>query len=218
MAEKDFIEMIRYLRHQEAVMLFGKYAIINEDEFEQVAQFLESEYHQECYEYPGNAPEFDKGAAIWAAELVHVAAQLLLNRQQTMDEIDESLQAYSGELNASAHLSADLSLRFLPRIIDKLQLIDPEDELVSKLDGILSQWPYSAIGRIKEAQVDLDLIITDQNLLSLYADRVLEKGRIQDVVHQSIQQQLLASLGMYGRDLLNSTDFEKTKEWRVEKN
>lgn len=217
MAEHGFINMIKHLRGEEAVLLFGKYATSTDDERRALGQFLGEEYQRECIEYPFEVPEFNEAAAVWAAELVYISAQLLLNREKTIDEIGEFPDVYNAEISASAHLSADLCLRFLPEIIKKLEQIDKDDELIPKLKKYLEPWSYSAIGCLRDDDVVGKTIFSTPCVRALYMQRLLERKQIHAITDSEIQESIRASVGLHGKELLDKTAYEKLQEWKAEK-
>lgn len=69
----------------------------------------------------------------------------MLYRKNEEQDIAILLPSFISPISPSAHLSADLVLRFLPDIIKQLKLIDPEDALIGILERQLVQWYYSGV-------------------------------------------------------------------------
>lgn len=108
-------------------------------------------------------------------------------------------------------LSADLSLRFLPQIIEALQTADPEDQVIKMLEQILTEFHYSGVG----SDLDLEKIsweeeLKDKTYRKLYLERIVEKKAYQLAEIPYINQLLIAEFGIYKdvfwRELKNRND------------
>lgn len=141
-----FYDSIELLRTKRDIIIHSSFVQISEDDEQYVTSFLENEFQKERCNFPGELPEFNANAAIWGAKTIFIAAQLLMLRDIPEKEFDLLLPMYSGEINESTVLSCDLCLRFLPEIIEQAQDIDTYDELIQRLEKLLSDWTYSAIG------------------------------------------------------------------------
>ena len=169
-----FLKMLLNLR-QEEVMLYDNLLSVQEAEEKEVLYFLEMEYQEEKTNYPHQAPNFHPSAALWAAKTVYFAAQLILYRENQPGELKALLPSFDGVINAESILSADLCLRFLPAIITKLKIIDPEDALIEVLEAHLITWHYSAIGQpLDWSAIAFDNIEENPCLYQLYLDRIIE--------------------------------------------
>jgi MoxR-vWA-beta-propeller ternary system domain bpX4 len=176
LATDYFLQTIDTLRNREEVLLYANSIQISEQELELAAAFLETEYDNECLGYPGQAPAFDAAAAVWAAQTVYIAAQLLLYRKDKEADIPAMLPAYEGVLTPGSILSADICLRFLPEIQQMAKNIDADDVLITLLATHMQQWHYSAIGHLQETEgLNFAFIDTDICLQQLYTDRVIAR-------------------------------------------
>jgi hypothetical protein len=195
--------MIKHTRTNEEVILHSNVLDISPEEIEKTSLFLESEYKQECLSYPYTAPEFDVQAAIWAARLFYISSQLLLYREQNIEEINKLLPPYNSEITASAILSADLTLRFIPHIVTELKLIDDTDPLIETLESYLHLWHYSAIGYSLPNidKLDFKILETDKCLNQLYINRIIEKNAISLSKHPALHSAIESTLGMYKKEL-----------------
>ena len=193
-----FLDTIYHLRTIEQVILYDKLITIAQAEESEAVLFLETEYEKEILEYPGTAPDFNGGAALWAARTVYLATQLLLHREHKMNDVKELLSFYIGIIDASAVLSADLCLRFLPQIITEIRKIDPEDLIIEILEKHLIQFHYSAIGADLDTEnVNFDVIAENDCLLQLYIDRVVQRKSIKWAQSDFIKKQLEIGFGDY---------------------
>jgi len=195
---QPFLETLYHLRTVEHVILYNKLTAVPFKEEQDVIAFLEGEYERESTDYPYTPPPFSATAALWAAKTVYFAAQLFLYRENKVTDLPSLLPAYSGTIDASAMLSADLCLRFLPSIKYALEGVDVNDPLLPVIEQYLKQFPYSGIGRDGEFTVpDTAIIINNNCLKQLYLDRVTERKAIKWANETVIKSALLANVGNY---------------------
>lgn len=194
-----FLSTIQHLRTHEEIMLYGQLLDISAEELEQTGHYLKQEYEQETISYPHTPPKFTAQAAVWAARLVFNAAQLVLYREQKTQELASLLSDYASDIDASAILSADLTLRFLPAILQQLKAIDPEDVLIETLEKQLHVWHYSGLSYVQETTVteDFKIINDDPCLLQLYLDRIIENKHPHLAQHPQWNARIAACLGIH---------------------
>jgi len=194
-----FLDAITHLRIHEQIVLYRQLTHVSAAEGESVRQFLETEYRRESLEYPGIAPDYDPEAALWAAQLIYFASQLLLYRRNKETELTLILPDYPGEITAGAILSADLCVRFLPEILDKTREIDTEDALAGVLEHHLQTWHYSGIGYpLKKEALSFDIIFREPGLKQAYINRVIGKKSASLAEIPALRQEVMASLGNLG--------------------
>lgn len=207
----NFLRMLRQLRLYEEVVLYANVPDISEREEKEALGFLKSEYDREVKEYPPGAPEFNPSAAVWSAKMIYRSAQLLLYREQKEVQLESMFPAYSGEENLSAILSADLTLRFLPSILEKLHEIDPEDALFPILEKFASEWDYSAIGsRVESTLPDFELAGKTPLLMKLYIDRIIAVNDQRLASNPMINREIRSALGLYTNELWKNFELIKT--------
>ncbi|WP_291146606.1 hypothetical protein [Flavobacterium sp. UBA7680] len=193
-----FLDTIYHLRTIEQVILYDKLITISETEETEAVLFLETEYEKEILEYPGTAPDFNAEAALWAAKTVYLATQLLLHREHKRDDLNILLPDYAEIQDASAIISADLCLRFLPQIVGEIKRLDPEDLIIEILEKHLIQFHYSAIGSELDIEnVSFEIIEANDCLLQLYIDRVVQRKSIKWAQPDFIKKQLEIGFGDY---------------------
>ena len=196
-----FLKMIRHLRQQEETMLYSNMLVISEKEADETIDFLRGEYEAESLDYPYEAPEFCPEAALWAAKTIYIAAQLLLYRENKNEELATLLPDFPGEADASAMLSADLCLRFLPDTLFQLRLIDSQDLLIEVLESKLHAWHYSGIHYgLDVEKIDLTSIASDLCLQQLYVNRIISGGKMQLAMHPAFTEVVKANLGIFAGD------------------
>ena len=217
-SNNHFLGTIRHLREQEEMLINDRYISTTRAEEMTVGDFLQKEYEKEIAGFPGRPPSYQREAAVWAAELIYNASQLLLSRDKGGKDLEQLLAAYRGGIDAAAILSADLCLRFLPDVIGKAREINPDDALILLLEEVLCVWHYSGIGYFKDmvfgqsgsahagARI-LDAgeeegvwgpVLADDCLRRLYVDRVI-RGRVAVLANSPVlRQEVRAALGDYG--------------------
>lgn len=174
MSQNHFFEMIKTLRENEAVVLYHNVLKIKSHDRNATLDFLKNAYAAEQVNYPFLSPGFNEEAAIWAAEVVYLSAQLILYRKDKPIDLQKLIPAETLACNSSTILSADLCLRFLPDMITELKIIDPEDKLIEILEGILKKWHYSGVNFEQDlTELDLEPVLANQCLKQLYADRIV---------------------------------------------
>jgi hypothetical protein len=199
-----FIETLYHLRTIEQVILYNKTMKISDAEAKDAVAFLESEYEREALNYPFSPPIFDANAALWASKTVYFSAQLLLYRENKVSELNKFLPHYTGIINPSAILSADICLRFLPQIRDELKRIDSEDAILPILERNLQQFHYSAVGFDLDVKTnDLKTIFSNDCLKQLYLDRIVARKDYKLAEQPEINACLLANFGDYKKEFWN---------------
>ena len=206
MVQASFLNFLQELRFQ-TIHLSYQWHQVDQDECNRAIAYLLQCYQEEQLNYPYKAPAFDPNAAIWGALLVYYAAQAILNRQATLEEITPLFAAYTGTKTTAAILSVDLSLRFLPNLLEKLKTINPDDGLILLLEQQLAQWPYSAIGYTIAAPALPAQKIQNPCLRQLYADRIIAKKATQFLPIPWVQQAVRASLGAHQSIIWPDLDF-----------
>jgi hypothetical protein len=171
-----FVQTLYTLRNKEEVVPYAYDKLIPAAQLPLATDFLEGEYDNECLHYPGKPPAFDAVAALWAAQIIYISAQLLLYRKDKEEDLPLLFPEYKGAITPAAMLSADLCLRFLPDVWQMAKNMDADDLLVEILDHYLTQWPYSAVGTaIDVTETAFELMASDPCLLQLYIDRIIAR-------------------------------------------
>jgi hypothetical protein len=190
------VNTIRHLRQQEEILLFGNLFEIDESDKQATVAFLREEYQSEALDYPFHAPEFDAEAALWAAQTVYTAAQILLYRQHEVADLPALLPDFLLDTTPSRILSADLTLRFLPDMLSQAQYLDPEDAVIPLLENKLIQWHYSGTtAKLPLEKLDFRYIADNECIYQLYTDRIIQYKNIPLASHAAFVSQVLASLG-----------------------
>ncbi|HEU5117754.1 MAG TPA: hypothetical protein VFT74_14100, partial [Isosphaeraceae bacterium] len=106
---------------------------------------LHSAFEVARREVAGPPITFDPTAAISAAAFVRQAAWAVLNRDEPAEVLLASLSRPIAPRTPSEHLSADLTLRYLPAIEARIQAFDPEDVVLDSLTEWFHACPLSGV-------------------------------------------------------------------------
>ncbi|MFL9838386.1 hypothetical protein ABS768_12795 [Flavobacterium sp. ST-75] len=194
--KQPFLETLYKTRTIGEIVLYNERSDIPRSEKAAALDFLKSEYERESTDYPYLAPVFDDEAALWGATTLYYAAQLYLYRKDETSQLTTILPDYSKEPNASALLSADLCLRFLPQIVAMLKAADPEDLLIPVLNKHLEKFHYSVIGfDANLGNFNFSILNTNQCFKQLYLDRIIERRDIAFAGNDQVKQWLNECLG-----------------------
>ncbi len=195
-----FLQMIKTLRAQEEVILSTYLLQTSAQEQALVGQYLKEEYTQEAWEYPVPIPAFDETAALWAAQTLYTATQLVLYRKHEPTAFTQLFSPFPDAMSPAAVLSADLCLRFMPDLLTFLSHISPEDPLIVFLQKILTQWHYSGVAYRELAITQLDTqhdTFQHTCIQNLYAQRIIQYNRKDLAGHQPWATWVAIALGPY---------------------
>ncbi len=166
--------MLMHLFQQHEIVLYNEIILLGEEDQRASIEFLKEQFDREKIEYPGEVPEFEPTSALWAAKTLYYSSQFYLFREHDPEELKKVIAPYSGLINPSSLMSADLCLRFIPDIIFQLDLINPDDELILQLHQILKPWLFS-VARISKTIENHELEAINENacLRTVFINRVL---------------------------------------------
>lgn len=199
-----FLDTIYLLRNEEEMLVHTRLMPVTDSERDLIADFLETEYNNECLEYPGQAPAFDREAALWGATTLYTAAQLYLDRQADARALPSLLPAYTGSITPGAVLSADLCLRFTPALLKQLQLLMAGDEMIPLLDAHLQTWHYSGIGSVAPATGEvLEEVLQHACVRQLYVNRIISRKAKRCALQPQLLPLVKAAVGNYGNYFWN---------------
>lgn len=196
--KSPFLDTLFLLRKEGTLTIFSDLKILSQKEEKEAEDFFESEFEKERLDFLSDKIPFNKEAAIWAAKILYHSAQLYLIRKDTAKDLEKLIPQYQGEKDVSAILSADLSLRFLPQLLDALQVADSTDPLAKMLDNILQQFHYSGIGLdLNLEKINWEEELKDKTYRKLYLERIVEKKAYKLAEIPYINQLLIAEFGLH---------------------
>jgi len=136
---------------------------------------LASEFAAHALDVAGPPLTFDPVAGTAAALLLAKACWALVNASEGSERITLSLAAAP---TPAAHLSADLTLRFLPSVLRRARFREPDGELARQIEAILRAWPLSGILADLDGSPTTGLEFGGHpGLQMLYAERLAAIGR-----------------------------------------
>lgn len=198
MGAYPLFEMIQSLRTYEEITLssFTTKTTLQDDA--KLVEYLQQEFEKESMDFPSISVQFNDEAALWAAKLIFYASQLVLFRNQSIQQVQRYFQPFVGQKSDSSILSVDLCLRFLPDLIRCLGNLDMEDELIPILEKLLIQWHYSGIHyELNVDEIHFDDMQVSSKFLQMYSSRVIEYKRSVLANHPVLRPFVLANLGYY---------------------
>jgi len=134
---------------------------------------LEKAYDSHRLSVAGAMIPFDPAVAYSAAELIRQASWAIVNHADGITDLKKRLKMPIEPKTATHHLSADLTLRYLPQILNRARGLDPTDRLIGILEDLLRRWPFSGVlsdvaaGPVGSLEFD-----GHAGLLLLYAERL----------------------------------------------
>lgn len=208
-----FLMMLQHLHEHEEVLLYSNLFHVPASHQTEVMCYLHDLYAQEALGFPHQVPAFDQDAALWGAHLLYSACQLLLYRENKGAELSKILPVYGGAHTASAMLSVDLSLRFLPDVIAQAQAIDPDDPLIEVLAAHLKVWHFSGVNyELAIDKLAYNVITSNACLKQLYIDRIIKFKKMKLATHQLFVSGVKASLGWYAEALWRDFAIENSNK------
>ena len=134
---------------------------------------LEAAFRVHRLDVAGPPIDFEAASALGAAELVRQSGWFLVNRSEPVEAMERALAMPGPPRSAGEHLSADVVLRFLPRIQRRARSMAPGDRLSNLLADVLRAWPLSGVlSDIEEGPEDVGGLGDHPGLWMLYAERL----------------------------------------------
>jgi hypothetical protein len=139
---------------------------------------LEETYRVYRLRVAGPVIPFDPAVGFSAAELIRQASWALVSHDERISLLKKCLTMPIAPVTAAHHLSADLTLRYLPQIFNRARVLDPSDPLIDLLTDLLRRWPLSGVlSDVSEAPVDSLEFGGHPGLLLLYSERLAASDR-----------------------------------------
>jgi hypothetical protein len=102
---------------------------------------LERAYRIHRLSVAGPDTPFDPAVGYSAAELIRQSSWALVSRGEGISRLKQRLTMPIEPSTPAHHLSADLTLRYLPQVLKRARGLDPTDPLNDILESILKRWP-----------------------------------------------------------------------------
>jgi hypothetical protein len=179
------------------------------DDEKQALILLKQYYNEDMLEMPLEAPAFNGSAALWSAKYFYNAIQFTLLRNELEEKINERLNRFEGEINASTIFSVDLMFRYLPSLFELTKGLAPSDVLVKILQQTASEWPFSSIGMEMEAVKNEAIVLENVSLKIMYIDRLMSKKDERRIIKNELQHHINISAGLHLNILWPNADIIK---------
>jgi MoxR-vWA-beta-propeller ternary system domain bpX4 len=139
---------------------------------------LEKAYLAHRLSVAGAEIPFDPAVAFSAAELIRQSSWAVVNHDDRASHLKKCLTMPIAPVTPAHHLSADLTLRYLPQIFNRARVLDPCDPFIDLLMELLRRWPLSgAFSNVAEAPLASLDFGGHPGLLLLYAERLAANDR-----------------------------------------
>ena len=181
----DLSNFISTLLSEGKVSVKGRLTPLEAQDISEAKKILHAYYGDDIFEMPYAAPGFSEEAAIWGAEYLYKAVQLIVLRDVEEEMFNNELKSFTGQLTPAVIYSADLMLRYLPQLFELAKGLAPGDSLVQILKNTARQWPCSSVGIEVDGTVDDKLILEYPSIRYTYIDRIIQandKQRMKDPV------------------------------------
>jgi hypothetical protein len=145
---------------------------------EVASQLLAAAFADHGLEIAGPAIAFDSATALAAADFVHLACWFLLHRDSSAEEVRSRLSLPRRPANPAEHLSADLTLRYLPQLQRRARVLAADDILTTLLTQVLRDWPLAGVASDLEEPPTVPVDFSGHRGLELlYAERYARHPR-----------------------------------------
>src|SRR5688572_21963468 len=148
-------------------------------------------------ELAGEAPQFDREAAVWAARMLYHACRFVACRHLGEDEIVKAFREGCPKAHSpGVDWSVDLIFRQLPEVYRTARHLSNADPLVRELMRLAANWPLSSVG-LPIPEPSVPSFLSDPALLQLYVDRVLEGNDLSRLGNPIVDAALRRTIGSY---------------------
>jgi hypothetical protein len=129
-------------------------------------------------EVAGPLIAFEPRVAVAAAELVRQACWALVDRSEPVEALARRLGMSRPPARPEDHLSADLTMRYLPVVHRRARALDAADALAGLLATVLRDWPLSGVlADLDDGPARPPDLGSHPGLMLLYAERLARHER-----------------------------------------
>jgi hypothetical protein len=197
MSSMTFAEFLQQL-FAEGRVAVPEPAELAKDELRAALQVLQTQDQHYRLEMPGDAPEFDREAAIWAAAQFYRGCQLAVFRDAGEEAIEKLAKTTLEKWEEpSVHYSVDLTFRFLPDLVRIVHAVAADDPLGKLLMTWCRRWPLSSVGVKGVGEVEIGPIVDSPSLMTIYVDRILAREDAERMVSEPVRRAVRQALGLY---------------------
>jgi hypothetical protein len=184
-----------------SITLSGQPAPFETADLAAAEKLLREYYAEDCLDLPHTAPAFEAAPALWAAQYLYHTGVLAVVRELDEAAIAAHLPEFGGETTPAASYSADLSLRYLPDLLQLAKGLAPADALVTRLRDTARQWPLSFVGHEPADAGAEAILLAHPALRGAYLDRIIRAQDRARASHPHLATLVQAALGAYSAEL-----------------
>jgi MoxR-vWA-beta-propeller ternary system domain bpX4 len=174
----SFVTFLRGLLEEGSAVLRDQPHTVG-DERSKAETLLAEAFADHRLDVAGPSIAFDADTALTSAEQLWFACWFLLHHGEPPAEVEKCLGLYRPPVTASQHLSADLVLRFAPRVYQRARRVDATDILTKWLEQLLRWHPLAGVlSDLEEGPLAPVHLEGHPGLLLLYAERLAENPRL----------------------------------------
>jgi hypothetical protein len=168
----DFPRFLRQLLREGDAVLHAKPAVPLSGRQEAV-DLLAGAFRDYRLAVAGPPVGFEPEAAVAAGELVWHACWFLLQHGEDCGEVERLVRMPGPPRSPAEHLSADLTLRYLPPVYRRARATAADDILTARLTHVLREWPLSGVlSDVADGPLTKPDFAGHAGLLLLYAERL----------------------------------------------
>jgi hypothetical protein len=185
MALSEFIEE---LLTEGKVEVTGKPVSPSAKDLHDTSTLLQLIHQQESIHLAGVPPPYNEAAAIWAAQYFYKCVHYTVWRDIGESAIKNGLQPFPEPYTAAAAWSADLVLRYLPRLTELARGLSPGDILLQEMKNTAGQWLLSSPGIKLDSSNPQRPLPAHEGLRQLYLDRIIKAKDKSKLTDQSVRE------------------------------
>ena len=166
-----------------------------------MAAVLAKAYREDARSWPATPPPFRVEPARWGLEVL-----LAVARRWHLSEGDGALPPpptppRHPSAAAGHHLSADLTLRYLPPLLQRISAVSPDDVLLAEAEPLLAAFPYTGLLSTKPTWPTERTALADDAFRGAVVDRVIARDHLDLARHPDLLPHVRAALGAHGQTL-----------------
>jgi len=173
---------------------------------------LEFFYKKDILNIPNTAPTFHSEAALWGAQYIYRAVQMIVLRELGEEEVKKHLTNCPFEKTPEVIYSIDLTMRYLGDLLNIAKGLAPDDILVTTLKQSALEFPFSSVGLKIKGELDEKIILSHPALKYAYADRIINKKDKSRIQNNNIQELVKELLGNHTSTFWSEVEFDDTKD------
>jgi hypothetical protein len=144
------------------------------------------------------APSLHSEAALWGAQRLYRACQLLVFRSPDSQSHDRRQDSdLLKPRSPSIDYSVDLALQHLPDLMRISRAAAPNEALQAELESLSQAWPLSSVGSGIRGAIDVSSFIENDALRALYVDRVIARRDFSRLDDPRVRDAVRAAIGLF---------------------